>query len=38
MPISACRRLNAGSDDVAAKFSVHYYADAWEALMKALAD
>jgi len=38
MPISARRQLNDLSDDVATKISVLYYADAREALLKALSE
>ena len=37
MPISARRQLNDLSDDMATKLSIIYYADAKEALLKALA-
>jgi ATP-dependent Lon protease len=37
MPISSRRQLNDLSDDVAAKITVHYYLDARDALLKALA-
>jgi ATP-dependent Lon protease len=38
IPISARRRLNDLSDDMAMKLSILYYADAREALLKALVD
>ena len=38
MPISARKQLNDLSDDMATKLSILYYADAREALMKALGD
>jgi ATP-dependent Lon protease len=38
IPISARRALNDLSDDMAMKLSILYYADAREALMKALAE
>ena len=38
IPISARRQLNELSDDMAMKLSILYYADAREALMKALAE
>ena len=38
VPISARRQLNELSDDTAAKLSILYYADAKEALLKALGD
>jgi ATP-dependent Lon protease len=37
MPISSRRQLNDLSDDVAAKITIHYYLDARDALLKALA-
>jgi len=37
MPISSRRQLNDLSDDLAAKITVHYYLDARDALLKALA-
>jgi ATP-dependent Lon protease len=37
MPISSRRQLNDLSDDVAAKITIHYYIDARDALLKALA-
>ena len=37
MPISSRRQLNDLPDDVAAKITIHYYLDARDALMKALA-
>ena len=37
MPISARRQLNDLPDDVAAKITIHYYLDARDALLKALA-
>jgi ATP-dependent Lon protease len=37
-PISARRQLNEPSDDMATKVSILYYADAREALAKALGD
>lgn len=37
MPISSRRQLNDLSDDVAAKVTIHYYLDARDALLKALA-
>ena len=36
-PISSRRQLNDLSDDVAAKITIHYYLDARDALLKALA-
>ncbi len=38
IPISARRQLNDLSDDMATKISILYYADAREALVKALGD
>ena len=38
VPISARRQLNDLSDDIATKLSILYYADAREALLKALGD
>ncbi len=38
IPISARKQLNELSDDMAMKLSILYYADAREALLKALAD
>jgi ATP-dependent Lon protease len=38
IPVSARRQLNELSDDMATKISVLYYADAREALLKALVD
>jgi ATP-dependent Lon protease len=38
MPISARRQLNELSDEMATKIAILYYADAREALLKALAD
>ena len=37
MPISSCRQLNDLPDDLAAKITIHYYLDAKDALLKALA-
>ena len=37
MPISSRRQLNDLSDDLAAKITIHYYLDARDALLKALA-
>ena len=37
MPISSRRQLNELPDDLAAKITVHYYLDARDALLKALA-
>jgi len=38
IPISARRQLNELSDDMAVKISILFYADAREALIKALGD
>jgi ATP-dependent Lon protease len=38
IPISARRQLNELSDEMAMKISILFYADAWEALIKALGD
>jgi ATP-dependent Lon protease len=38
IPISARRQLNELSDEMAMKLSILYYADAREALLKALGD
>jgi ATP-dependent Lon protease len=38
IPISARRQLNELSDEMATKISILYYADAREALIKALGD
>jgi ATP-dependent Lon protease len=38
IPISARRQLNELSDDMATKMSILFYADAREALIKALGD
>ena len=38
IPISSRRQLNDLSDDMATKLSILYYADAREALLKALGD
>ena len=38
IPISARRQLNDLSDEMMMKLSIHYYADAREALLKALVD
>jgi len=38
IPISARRQLNELSDDLAMKISILFYADAREALIKALGD
>jgi ATP-dependent Lon protease len=38
LPISARRQFNDLSDEMAMKISILYYADAREALLKALAD
>ena len=38
IPISARKQLNELSDDMAMKLSILYYADAREALLKALAE
>ena len=38
VPISGRRQLNDLSDDMATKLSILYYADAREALLKALGD
>jgi ATP-dependent Lon protease len=38
IPISARRQLNELSDDMATKISILFYADAWEALIKAFGD
>jgi predicted ATP-dependent Lon-type protease len=37
MPISSRRQLNDLPDDLAAKITIHYYLDARDALLKALA-
>jgi ATP-dependent Lon protease len=37
MPISSRRQLNDLPDDLAAKITIHYYTDARDALLKALA-
>ena len=37
MPISSRRQLNDLPDDLAARITVHYYTDARDALLKALA-
>lgn len=37
MPISSRRQLNELPDDLAAKITIHYYLDARDALLKALA-
>jgi ATP-dependent Lon protease len=37
MPISSRRQLNDLPDDLAAKITIHYYIDARDALLKALA-
>jgi len=37
MPIGSRRQLNELPDDLAAKITIHYYTDARDALLKALA-
>jgi ATP-dependent Lon protease len=37
MPISSRRQLNELPDDLAAKITIHYYLEARDALLKALA-